>query len=740
MALRGNLRDFSLPDVFQLITFSRKTGVLRIVRSDDASGSVWFNEGEVFFASSNWRTRPLGERLVNSQRITPQALARALELRALEPDNGRRLGQILVDEAYITQKVLESFVQEQIQDTIFDLMRWDEGDFDFEPMPAVVEEDIGLSVSIENIVMEGSRRLEEWARIKKKIPSMDVVFKMATAPGEGSFEISLKPMEWELLVLVDGSRSVAELAVSTNRTDFEVARVIYGLFSAGLLEFATDEEVARNREERAAREAAFLAAMPPQADVVEVEPIPIEPPVAEIHTLTVESDDHEVVASGHHDAELVQLNATESVAYSGPAEVPQFLDSAGVSAPTHEDQAVLEEFMGSLLGVVGPTAAVPAPQDTPPQTPYAPSEEPAFIGSSVVQPSEGVIVPSVEELLGSVPTVETEPAAKAESSAEPVSAGTSAFVVEPEPVLVPEQVLEPEAEPEAESEAETESAVPATAQAATVPNEPALAESVADPADPSTGDELPSAVATDPSIQYPLIPVAPLADVASERLSIVDSLDQAAPSTPMSLSGSTQDAAGSEDGAHQGAVPDFARDLMALGLGELPVEEPASDSSPAAEMITVHDTISRDDIADDGASIESSGDLDVSGIIESLGEHEAEADSAPDAPALLGGVASDDVADQDASDGFDRDLIEESTDRAPSGVISTDGFLSSGLTGGLSSGLNDELSALTGAERRTAHPRPQASVKPLGVVGGIRRDPRVDRETLLKIIDGLERL
>ena len=202
MALRGNLKDFSLPDVFQLVTFSKKTGVLRIKRADGTNGSVWFRDGDVFFAQSNWHGEPLGERLVAASRITPSALSRALEIRKENTD--RRLGQILVDEGYITDKVLEAFVQEQIQDTIFDLMRWDEGDFDFEVLPEVVDEDIGLSVSIENIVMEGSRRLEEWARIKKKIPSMDIVFKMATAPGEGTFEISLKPIEWNLLLLVDG--------------------------------------------------------------------------------------------------------------------------------------------------------------------------------------------------------------------------------------------------------------------------------------------------------------------------------------------------------------------------------------------------------------------------------------------------------------------------------------------------------------------------------------------------------
>ncbi|MDP2233720.1 MAG: DUF4388 domain-containing protein, partial [Actinomycetota bacterium] len=255
MALRGNLRDFSLPDVFQLVTFSKKTGVLRIKRADGTDGSVWFRDGEVFFAQSNWHGEPLGERLVHANRITPSALSKTLAMRAKEAEGGRRLGQILIEEGYITDKVLENFVQEQIQDTIFDLMRWDEGEFDFELLPDVVDEDIGLAVSIENVIMEGSRRLEEWTRIKKKIPSMDIVFKMATAPGEGTFEISLKPIEWNLLLLVDGTRSVSELAGQTNRTDFEVSRIMYGLFSAGLLEVAADDEVEKLRAERLEREA-----------------------------------------------------------------------------------------------------------------------------------------------------------------------------------------------------------------------------------------------------------------------------------------------------------------------------------------------------------------------------------------------------------------------------------------------------------------------------------------------------
>jgi len=341
MALRGNLKDFSLPDVFQLIYFSKKTGVLRIMRADGSRGSVWFRDGDVFFAQSNWRGEPLGERLVQAGRITPNALNRALEIASGPAGGNRRLGQVLIDEGYITDKILETFVQEQIEDTIFDLMRWDDGDFDFELLPEVLHEDIGLSVSIENVVMEGSRRLEEWARIKKKIPSMDVVFKMATAPGEGTFEISLKPIEWNLLLLVDGSRSVAELAAEKKRTDFEVARIMYGLFSAGLLEVASEDEVERLRGERLQREAELRALEAEREAAMRVD-VKVEP------------------------------------------EMPEFL--AASPAPTEADIAVLEEMMGAVLMPVPEPefdlalGAILAPEPQPEQTPETYVSTPIITG------------------------------------------------------------------------------------------------------------------------------------------------------------------------------------------------------------------------------------------------------------------------------------------------------------------------------------------------------------------------
>ncbi|MHB1341490.1 MAG: DUF4388 domain-containing protein [Coriobacteriia bacterium] len=237
MALEGNLKDFSIADMFRLLASGRKTGTLYLERSD-AQGKVCFKKGRVFFASSNWHRESLGRRLVKGAVISEKQLRQALGLQKIQKKEkaDRRLGQILVDEGYLDAKVLENFIQEQINDTLFDLFRWEEGQLRFEADETAEEEDIGVSVSVENIIMESSRRLELWSRIRQKIPTLDTEFVMASAPGDKSMEIHLKPREWMLLCYLHGGRSVQELVQLTGYNDFETARILYGMYAAGLIE------------------------------------------------------------------------------------------------------------------------------------------------------------------------------------------------------------------------------------------------------------------------------------------------------------------------------------------------------------------------------------------------------------------------------------------------------------------------------------------------------------------------
>ena len=237
MALEGSLKDFSLADMFRLLANGSKTGTLHLTCAD-AEGMVCFREGRIFFASANRNRESLGRRLVKAGVITEKQLRQALGLQKIQKAEkaGRRLGQILVEEGYLDSKLLENVIQDQITDTLFDLFLWEEGTLRFETDDACESEDIGVSVSVENVIMEASRRLEQWTRIKERIPSMDAAFIMSAGPGEKSIEIHLKPKEWTVLCHLHGGRSVRELVDITGYNDFETARVLYGMYSAGLIE------------------------------------------------------------------------------------------------------------------------------------------------------------------------------------------------------------------------------------------------------------------------------------------------------------------------------------------------------------------------------------------------------------------------------------------------------------------------------------------------------------------------
>jgi len=794
MALRGNLKDFSLPDVFQLVTFSRKTGVLRIVQEDGAEGSVWFRDGDVFFASSNWHSQPLGERLVRSQRITPQALERALEIRRSEP-TGRRLGQILVDEAYITQKVLESFVQEQIQDTIFDLMRWDDGDFDFEPMPSSDEEDIGLSVSIENVVMEGSRRLEEWARIRKKIPSMDIVFKMATAPGEGVFEISLKPTEWELLLLVDSTRSVAELATATRHTDFEVARVAYGLFSAGLLEFATDEEIERHRAERREREA-LLARVETEhaANAREAERVMA---VATTSSGGRENDHASrpsvVSAPPNTDGMPMIPVVAAPVSPDEPAhhvhvDIPEFLDAQSDS-PTVEDQAVLEEFMGALLS--GPAEEAQS-LDVPAaaRAPHVPAEEPAFITAQpdLLVDSIPISVTRVEGFVGmdivvtgvpdEAPTGPTAsvPGLVSSASAPWPSQSASRGGVSAPAGLPPESA-------DSDSPAAPEVALRPVDEGARQGSEFDIGASIEQPPRDFARDLM--------AIGLGELDDAPPPSAASESGDLAAAAGGLEP-LPASLCTSEPVAQAQVEmpGRRRGApasgelvsmspeppaldaradVDEIQTDVEASSLTESTDSERVAETALPDGLGAVDGALERDEAVEpatpdmSGERTGSSESVDLIDLFEPApqetpyvievmpgGEPETESlHDEVDFTGLINSLDSEDELPVRTSAGapggsLDGALLEDTVLVQPDGVISTDAFMPDVEVEelGFTDGINHELSALTGADRRTPKPRPQASVNSLpdDSAAGLHRDPRVDRDTVLRIIHGIEGL
>src|ERR671919_1930803 len=174
MAIEGPLAELSIQDVLQLLELAHKTGVLT-VRSDRMNDEaiVHFSRGAIVFAVRKRSTRRLGQLLIRSGRLTQRELDRGLEIQRSDP--ARRLAEILLELGSVTEEQLEVQLRFQMEETIYELMPWDDGYFKFEERMEISEQRLLARVRVESLLMEGARRIDEWTRLESKVPNAEVV-------------------------------------------------------------------------------------------------------------------------------------------------------------------------------------------------------------------------------------------------------------------------------------------------------------------------------------------------------------------------------------------------------------------------------------------------------------------------------------------------------------------------------------------------------------------------------------
>jgi hypothetical protein len=237
MAIEGPLRELGIHDVFQLLDLSRKTGVLRVTSElRDDEGTVLFESGRVVHASVRSNPMSLEDMLLRSGRVTQTDLERAQAMRSGN-GRGRGLGEHLVQCGALSRKELERQMRLQIESVVFELMSWREGFFSFEELaPDELPVAPEIHVSTESLLMEGARRIDEWSRIADKIPTLTVVPTLAPVDEAHPTQIDLLPDEWEVLTMIDGKRDLRAIATALVRPEFDIAKVVYGLVTTGVVE------------------------------------------------------------------------------------------------------------------------------------------------------------------------------------------------------------------------------------------------------------------------------------------------------------------------------------------------------------------------------------------------------------------------------------------------------------------------------------------------------------------------
>src|SRR6476469_3907690 len=229
MAIKGSLKEASLPDVIQLLFLGRRTGCLALADRHNF-GTIYFEEGHIIYAAIVNRRDRLGDILVRSGRLTAAQLQQAVERQ--EGDREHKLGEILVELGFVNRNDLESHIRLQIEEAVYYLFTWTSGTFNFEAGVRPEREDFLVRINPEFLLLEGARRVDEWSLIEKKIPSFDLIFSVDPAHlGESAPELSAE--QRRLIRLLDGTRDVQAVIDESGLVEFEVGKALFGLITAG---------------------------------------------------------------------------------------------------------------------------------------------------------------------------------------------------------------------------------------------------------------------------------------------------------------------------------------------------------------------------------------------------------------------------------------------------------------------------------------------------------------------------
>lgn len=179
MSLNGKLEDVSLGDVMQFIHLGRRTGTLSLSRGHEEA-EIGFHRGQIVSA---WApgTQRLGDLLVSRGVLSHEDLRELLQRQHAEQPR-RSLGQILVQSHMLDFEVLRKTIEEQIENTIYELVTWIHGSFEFALDELKPIDDIAmypgdvipkLNLNTQMVLLEATRIYDERRRNESEQAAQD---------------------------------------------------------------------------------------------------------------------------------------------------------------------------------------------------------------------------------------------------------------------------------------------------------------------------------------------------------------------------------------------------------------------------------------------------------------------------------------------------------------------------------------------------------------------------------------
>lgn len=230
--IRGNLASFRIIELMQMLALQRQTGRLIITRPE-GEAEIYFKDGTVGFASytANGSIGGVDGLLRKTCRVADDGLRHAYRIAEMtdQPIDG-----VLAQEKLLDQKTFHACLRRHAETVVFKVMGWKDGEFRFDQkQPPTFANPIALKV--DDLILEGTRRADEWVLIQQKIPSFSIVFEPLIGNAEELTRRGLSDTDLKVFALVDGRRTVQEIIDMSAMSDFEVAKSMFILLSVNLI-------------------------------------------------------------------------------------------------------------------------------------------------------------------------------------------------------------------------------------------------------------------------------------------------------------------------------------------------------------------------------------------------------------------------------------------------------------------------------------------------------------------------
>ncbi|MEX2143630.1 MAG: DUF4388 domain-containing protein [Anaerolineales bacterium] len=236
MALQGNLQDFTVTQLLNLVNLANKSGAL-LIQGPNEEARLIFREGKLANAQ-------LASEDDGAQGGLPQVLHRAEKINDAQLNtlrsravgmSDKELGLLLINAGYVTQADILESLKSYYVGIMQQLFTWVEGRFKFDPSQDVPENKIPVRIALENLIIEGSRQLAEWEQLNFEIPNLDMALAFTDRPGVNLKKVNLNVEEWRVVSYINPKNSIRQIAKASKMNDLEIRRIVYGLLQAGLV-------------------------------------------------------------------------------------------------------------------------------------------------------------------------------------------------------------------------------------------------------------------------------------------------------------------------------------------------------------------------------------------------------------------------------------------------------------------------------------------------------------------------